>query len=474
MSVLRSRWGNETRGKSEMEERKYRFGYVPNSYRSARQYERWQVVGGWRQFALDGSAATSAIVRRRRIEEENASARLLRRGVDGSALESFGLGDDPVWPVGAADAHKAFRSRRDAAEGHLWARNAGALKVSVTCSDGEPSRWPRLDTAQSSAELQLATWWAEAHVATWLPGDATYEQEQEFAGHAMGWARSIFDRHDIGNRIEQGPAPKKVKTTRIPSLSTRVTAGCKREPQPWSELAPILEPLSPSETWRASLDPQSPPRAVLALEHAATAFLAAHGEHLPRPDVYDVTHRRHLARTDPIAHAAKVRWTPDSPVVVHSGEVVDDDPTLIEYGYQLTHLPVTLTPTPREKITGARRGWIGHESVRFWVQPDRTHTRKVARIARAEVTTTTRGPAVSPWECSERSARRQVMARDELIAAATSICDVLRTTTPGTDVPLEGGASVTVVGIDAVAWSGTTWRMVEWSRRAALAGVVID
>lgn len=361
-----------------------------------------------------------------------------------------------------------------ASEDHALARARGALEVSVSCSDGEPTRWPRLDTAQSSAELELATWWATDRIGTWLPANATEDQLTEFAHTAMAWARSRYDAFGLADRAEQGPAPKPRKSTRIPSLTTRVTAGCRREPTPWSELAPILEPLSPSETWRASLDPQRPPRAVLALEHAATAFLAAHGEHLPRPDVYDVTHRRHLARTDPIAHAAKVRWTPDSPVVVHSSSALDDDPTLAEHGYQLTHLPVTLCPTDDEVITGARRGWVGHEFVRFFVQPDRTHTRKVARIERAEITTTKRGPAVSPWECSERSVRRQVMARDELVAAATSICDVLRTTTVGTAVPLEGGAVVTVVGVDAVAWSGTTWRMVEWSRRAALAGITID
>lgn len=457
-----------------MEERKYRFGYVPNSYRSARQYERWQAVGGWRQFALDGAAATSAIARRRRVEEENASARLLRRGVDGAALESFGVGSDPIWPVGAADAHRAFRERRDAAEGHLWARDAGALEVSVTCSDGEPTRWPRLDTAQSSAELQLAAWWAEAHVATWLPADATEDQLAGFAHTAMAWARSRYDHFAIGERAEQGPAPKPRKTTRIPSLASRVAHGLKREPVPWSEIAPVLVPLTSSEALRASLDPQRPPTAVLALEHAATAFLAMHGEHLPRPDVFDRTLRRHLARTDPIAHAAQVRYKIPSPVVVHSGEAPDGDTTLADHGYSLAHLPVTLTPTPREKLTGARRGWIGHEFVHFFVQPDRTHVRKIARIERAEVTATKRGPAVSPWECSERSVRRQVMADDRLIEAATAIADVLRTTTPGTKLPLVGGASVTVVGVDAVTWHDTTWRMVEWSRRAALAGIAID
>jgi len=357
---------------------------------------------------------------------------------------------------------------------HAGSRERGALEVEVTCSDSEPSRWPRLDTAQSSSELQLASWWADAHVATWLPADTTYEQEQEFAGHAMAWARSRYDAYGLADRAEQGPAPKKVKSTRVPSLTSRVTAGCRREPQPWSELAPILEPLSPSEAWRASLDPQRPPRAVLALEHGATAFLAAHGEHLPRPDVWDSQHRRHLARTDPIAHAAKARWTPDNPVVVHSGEAIDDDVTLAEHGYRLTHLPVTLCPTDEETISGARRGWVGHEFVRFFVQPDRDHVRKITRIERAEVTSTARGPAVSPWECTERSVRRQVMARDELVEAATSICDVLRTSVIGTAVPLDGGAVVTVIGVDAVAWSGTTWRMLEWSRRAALAGVAID
>lgn len=361
-----------------------------------------------------------------------------------------------------------------ASEDHALAKARGALEVTVTCSDGEPSRWPRLDTAQSSAELQLATWWATDRIGTWLPADATEDQLTEFAHTAMAWARSRFDHFRLADRAEQGPAPKPRKSTRIPSLTTRVTAGCRREPTPWSELAPILEPLSPSEALRASLDPQRPPTAVLALEHAATAFLAAHGEHLPRPDVWDRTTRRHLARTDPIAHAARVRWTPDSPVIVHSGEAIDDDPTLLEHGYQLTHLPVTLAPTAREKLTGARRGWVGHEFVRFFVQPDRTHTRKVARIVRAEVTTTARGPAVSPWECSERSVRRQVMARDELIEAATSICNVLRTTTVGTKVPLVGGASLWVLGVDSVEWMDARWRMVEWSRRAALAGIVID
>lgn len=378
-----------------------------------------------------------------------------------------------------------------ASEDHALAKARGALEVTVTCSDGEPTRWPRLDTAQSSAELQLATWWAESHVATWLPADAEGYELEQFAATAMSWARSRFDHFGLADRAEQGPAPRKVKSTRVPSLTTRVTAGCRREPTPWSELAPILEPLTPSEALRASLDPQRPPRAVLALEHAATAFLAAHGEHLPRPDVWDSQHRRHLARTDPIAHAAKVRWTPDSPVVVHSGEAPDSDETLIRHGYRLSHLPVTLAPldeqsppywfarthttfTGNEKVTGARRGWVGHEAVRFFVQPDRTHTRKVARIVRAETTTTTRGPAVSPWECSERSVRRQVMARDELIEAATSICDVLRTSVIGTAVPLEGGTSVTVVGDDAVAWHDTTWRMLEWARRAALAGIAVD
>lgn len=446
----------------------------------------------WRRWSLDGIAAKRAADRRRRTEEEHASARLLRRGVDGAALESFGVGSDPIWPVGAAAAHEAFRARRDASEGHRWAKDSGALEVTVSCSDGEPTRWPRLDTAQSSSELLLATWFAESRIGSWLPADATEDQLTEFAHTAMAWARSRYDHYGLADRPEQGPAPKPRKTTRIPTLASRVAHGLKREPTPWSELAPILEPLSPSESWRASLDPQRPPTAVLALEHAATAFLAAHGEHWPRPDVFDRTLRRHLARTDPIAHAAKVRYKIPSPVVVHSGEAPDDDTTLAEHGYSLTHLPVTLCPldeqSPRywaqhrthttwtgsEKLTGARRGWIGHEFVRFFVQPDREITRKVARIERAEITATRRGPAVSPWECSERSVRRQVQARDDLAAAAASIADVLRTTTVGTDVPLEGGATVTVVGVDAVAWSGTTWRMVEWSRRAALAGIAID
>ena len=181
---------------------------------------RYQFVRAWWQrFGLDGASAAASIARRRRIEEENASARLLRRGVDGSALESLGIGGDPVWPVGAADAHKAFRARRDAAEGHLWARNAGALEVSVTCSDGEPSRWPRLDTAQSSAELQLATWWADAHVATWLPADAEGYELERFAATAMAWARSRYDAFGLADRDRKSTRlnSSHIQKSRMPS-----------------------------------------------------------------------------------------------------------------------------------------------------------------------------------------------------------------------------------------------------------------
>lgn len=238
----------------------------------------------------------------------------------------------------------------------------------------------------------------------------------------------------------------------------------------WADTLPAVT-ASADAIMVASADPMGMHRWSMNLEHAATAFLALHGETAPRPDVFDRYRRRHVARRDAVAGAA-ARYTPPQPCRYgrtgnHPGAIVTGG--VIEL---LTALP---------RIGNTRKAWRGHRAIVIEMAPRTDGAGKRARKAAASAATQAaraaagagkRGKAVSPWEMSPRSLPAAVQSRG-VAAAVAAAAGILATAAEGVPMALTDGTTVTVVGAAQVMHHDRAYPIQEWARRAAIAGVEI-
>lgn len=254
----------------------------------------------------------------------------------------------------------------------------------------------------------------------------------------------------------------------------------------WADEMDALAMPDPNVVIGASLDPMARHPWSLRLEHAATAFLAAHGDHLPRPDVYVPKHGRYVTRADVVAFRGLPRYERPQPCrygrtgnlpavehrdIVRQGQVTDTTEwqavTVAEY---LTTDLTFVHPTER-------RGWRGHRRITWSLAPrkargDGATLKRKARKAQRDAAGVTgkRGRAATPWAMSERSLPRAVITAGATERAAI-LEDVLRTSADGATVTF-GDVRVTIMGAaQVVDDQHGAYPVREWCRRAALAGV---
>lgn len=242
-----------------------------------------------------------------------------------------------------------------------------------------------------------------------------------------------------------------------------------------------------------SRDPMGAHRWSMALEHAATRFLALHGEHLPRPDVWSRRHHSHVTRPDVVAYKGTPRYVLPQPcrygaIGHHPAAEVR---TVTRLGHpdtwgtlDQTDCPawwtgdvIELLTTSTDRQGRSRMAWRGHRRITLVMAP-RTGTRgnrpKVQAQRRAERAAIGASPkggrAVSPWAMSDRSLPRAVASRGVAAQVAT-LESILRTSTDGATVTF-GDVVVTITGpAQVVDHNGRAYPVREWARRAALAGI---
>jgi hypothetical protein len=253
--------------------------------------------------------------------------------------------------------------------------------------------------------------------------------------------------------------------------------------QEWADEYADLPAMTPAATLAASVDPMGAHRASLAIEHAATRFLAAHGEHLPRPDVWSRRHHAHVTRPDVVAFKGLPRYELPQPcrygrtgahAAVETRRAVrlvglSDTPE-----WQTVDVAEYLTTLPGEGLT--RQAWRGHRRITLTLRGKtrgaaEQATRAAAKAARAMVTGAgARGPAVDPFDRSAATLAAACKARN-LSHVVTTLESIVRTSTDGATLTF-GPVTVTVMGAaQVITAQGRAYPVREWARRAALAGI---
>lgn len=236
----------------------------------------------------------------------------------------------------------------------------------------------------------------------------------------------------------------------------------------------------------ASCNPMGQARWSLALEHAGTAMLKAHGLPATRPDVWSRRHGQHVTRPDRVAFRGTARYTLPQPVRYGRSGMQEaatfTDPRTLHH-HVVTDVPAWQTFSVAELLTAdaspdrtsdVRHGWRGHRRITWKVASrttDRHPARATARAARAATGATgKRGKAQGPWSLAVRSLPRAI-ARDTDAAARAAALESLLRTAAADGVLTFGTVTVTVVGnAEAIAHDGRAWPVREWCQRAALAG----
>jgi len=237
----------------------------------------------------------------------------------------------------------------------------------------------------------------------------------------------------------------------------------------------------------ASVDPMARHPWSLALEHAGTAFLALHGEHATRPDVWSVRHGRFVPRPDDVAFRGTVRYElPRSARYGRNGAQMAAESHTAVLLNDVSDVPSWSTWTVTELLTTDRstnggtgrdrRGWRGHRRI-VWQIADRNATRDAARsarravrrAARAAAVGTTRGKAVGPWALAAASVPRRITT-DAQRTNVAALENLLRTSAAGAQVTF-GPVTVDVLDGATVAMDGRAFPIREWARRATLAAV---
>lgn len=235
----------------------------------------------------------------------------------------------------------------------------------------------------------------------------------------------------------------------------------------------------------ASRNPMGVASWSLALEHAATEYLHAHGiRTTSRPDVWSKRHKTHLAMADKVAYKGAVRYVQPKPC--RDGALGSEPAELGDVVRKVTELLVTpryvvvdgvLTPNNGR----VRKAWRGHRSITVRLV-DSTQRKTAAKRAakRAELVAASnvgkRGPARDPWNLAERSLVAAVKRSETATAAAERIEAVMRTTSYGAALTLSDGTTVSMldVSLSTACYRDTVYPIRELARRLALATLDVD
>lgn len=256
---------------------------------------------------------------------------------------------------------------------------------------------------------------------------------------------------------------------------------------------------------RSCADPGGYNLGALDLAKRADAFLAEHGEKLPTGDVWNERHMRSQSAPDRVAFRGEQRWVKGAPCRVQHGakKVKGDDgkthlvPALekvavgIDGQYELAtilycqkhHLKVLRGPRDiaRRDQHGAlmyqacdcpRTGWIGHRYVTFPPSRSKASVKQSKQSngdRQATETATRKGPHVTAFGLSERSLAR---ASKRVAVAALALENAVRALSPGEVVTFQNGEVVVLLGDACVIARDRSYPIREWSRRAALAGLI--
>lgn len=131
------------------------------------------------------------------------------------------------------------------------------------------------------------------------------------------------------------------------------------------------------------------------------------------------------------------------------------------------------------QLRGTRSQWsvIGHRRA---VRVEDSRTRRARKLrertaAERPATAGKRGPARDPFAITARNLRnRWSKATDDQVAAADRIVAILTTTTPDHPIPTTRGPIIRTDAATVRPVDGETFTLIEYARRAALAGVVIE
>lgn len=291
--------------------------------------------------------------------------------------------------------------------------------------------------------------------------------------------RAIVTRRHRPTRGEASPLPQVARAWRLPYEGARVLTGTALGDLRGGvhvTRGRLIEQPDPAVVMATSTDPMGAHRWALALEHAATEFLAAHGYHEPRPDVWSARHHSHVAKSEPIAYRGEVRYQRPQPCRYGAGGTDQPAVTFAADG-TAEYLTVDLTATLPDPL--ARVGWRGHRRIAWTVRP-RTRgaganaKRAAAKVARAaKGATGKRGKAVGPWSLSARSLPRVMARADQAVRdQAEALEAMLRTAAESASLTFSDGTVVTVLaGGDVTRPDGAATGVRDWARRAALAGV---
>lgn len=249
----------------------------------------------------------------------------------------------------------------------------------------------------------------------------------------------------------------------------------------------------------ASRNPMGNASWSLALEHAATQFLHAHGVRTTsRPDVWSRRHNTHLAMADRVAYKGAARYALPQPcrygkLSSEPAETTRDAIRLVDVSDTPEWRPVKVTEllvTPRFVVIDGelvpnngrvRKAWRGHRSIT--VRLAETSQRKSATVRaskRAQAVSALkvgkRGPAVDPWNLSPRSLPAAVKRDEQVSLNAERLEQVMRTSAFGASLDMSDGTTITLtdVSLSTAQYRDMAYPVRELARRAALAGLDLD
>lgn len=219
----------------------------------------------------------------------------------------------------------------------------------------------------------------------------------------------------------------------------------------------------------------------LALEHAATQFLHAHGVRTTqRPDVWSRRHNTHLAMADRVAYKGAIRYAPPTPCRV--GKLGDEPAELGNVETRVTELLVTPRYVVVDGVVTPNNGrvrvaWRGHRKITVRLA-ERQRASAVKRgVKRANLVENLkvgkRGPAVDPWNLSARSIPAKLKANEVAAWQALKLESILRTSQFGATLTMSDGTTVSLtdVSLSTATYRDVAYPVRELSRRAALAGL---
>ena len=237
----------------------------------------------------------------------------------------------------------------------------------------------------------------------------------------------------------------------------------------------------------------------LALEHAATQFLHAHGVRTTsRPDVWSRRHNTHLAMADPVAYKGQIRYASPQPcrygkLSNEPAEATRDAVRLVDVSDTPEWRPVSVTEllvTPRYVVVNGalvlnngrvRKSWRGHRSIVVRLAESSQRKGAIVRASkRAQAVSALkvgkRGPAVDPWNLSPRSLPAAVKRSEATADLALRLESIFRTSTYGASLTMSDGTTVTLtdVSLSTAQYRDHAMPVRELARRAALAGLTID